>query len=128
MVLIGAFLAGSNNAEAMLCELDIGDSQLMSTVADAESKSPERLFQRTKVSDGSAALECNSLGIDNCDINLPGGEPQPTSTPTPVRPSAAIPQKQGQLIAPPRARPLYYLQALGPKAGHYPNIYRPPRQ
>ena len=127
IALLAVLLGSSSDARASLCELDATDEQLMSSVAEPERKSPEPFFQRAKVSAAAAGLECDPRDLNDCDINLPSGEPQAPSSTFKLRPVAAPGQVQAKLIAPPRARARYARASHGPRSGHYPSIDRPPR-
>ena len=120
-------MGGNSAAMASLCELDVDDAQLMSMVAETETTSAEAIFQRATISGAAGGQECDARNPNDCDINIPGGEPQAPNSVSSMRPNAALAQEQAKLLAPPRAPACYSSRTQGPRAGHYPSIDRPPR-
>jgi hypothetical protein len=127
MVLIGSLLADSGDAEATLCEIETEESQLMSSVADASAIQGKHPYSLALVYDQAPIDACDASSSDDCDINMPGGQPQPPETRTSMRPSAALAQAQGNLASLRPARGLYAELAVPLLPGYYGTLYRPPR-
>ena len=127
MVLLGCLVGNSGEAEALLCEAETEESQLMSTVAAHAAIQSTRFFSLAVVSDAVPVQECDAQASSDCDINLPGGQPQPPETTRSLRPSAALAHGQLDFRSLPPARGHYAARAGELLPGHYGTLYRPPR-
>lgn len=127
IVLLGCLVASSSEAEALLCEAETEESQLMSTVAVATALQSTRFFSLAIISDAVPVQVCDAQASSDCDIKLPGGQPQPPETTRSLRPSAALTHGQLDFRPTPPAHGLYALAAGELLPGHYGTLYRPPR-
>ncbi len=127
LVACALLLGSSGSAQAMLCELESESAELMSTAALPSNQPPEAFFGRATFGEASGAQECDARFASDCDIKTPSGEPQAPSPQTQLRPSAALGNSQHGLIPPAQARSIYADLRGSCLAGHYAQLYRPPR-